>query len=97
MTKSKGYRARTRSLFRKPPRRKGLVPLGYLLRNYNIGDKVMIAIEPSAHKGQPHRRYHGRLGTITERRGRAYVVQVKDGGKIRRIIADPIHLKPATP
>ena len=84
----------TRSLLRKRPQEKGIRPLGYLLRVYNIGDPVLISLDAATHKGQPHRRYHGKLGTITEKRGRAYVLSVQDGGKTRTIIGLPEHLKP---
>lgn len=91
--KSKGYRSRTRNLLRKTPRSRGLKPLGYLLRKYEAGDKVVLSIDSAVHKGQPHRRYHGKTGIILQQRGRAYVVQVQDGGKTRQIIALPEHLK----
>ena len=68
-------------------------PLGYLLTGYTLGDKVLISIDPSFHKGQPYKRYHGKSGIISEIRGRAYVIKVKDGGKIRQIIAKAEHLK----
>ncbi|RJX15986.1 50S ribosomal protein L21e [Candidatus Bathyarchaeota archaeon] len=93
MKRSKGYRSKTRSLLRKKPRERGLKPLGYLLREYKVGDKVVISIDPATHKGQPHRRYHGKIGTIMEKRGKAYVIAVRDGGKIRKIIALPEHIK----
>ncbi len=93
MKRSKGYRSKTRSLLRKKPRERGLKPLGYLLREYKVGDKVVISIDPATHKGQPHRRYHGKIGTIMEKRGKAYVIAVRDGGKVRKIIALPEHIK----
>lgn len=93
MKRSKGYRSKTRSLLRKKPRERGLKPLGYLLREYKVGDKVVISIDPATHKGQPHRRYHGKIGTIMEKRRRAYVIAVRDGGKVRKIIALPEHIK----
>ncbi len=41
----------------------------------------------------PHPRYHGRIGIVTERRGRAYVVDVQDGGSIKKVISRPDHLR----
>jgi len=67
--------------------------LGYLLTDYSLGDKVLISIDPSFHKGQPYKRYHGKSGIISERRGKAYVINVQDGGKMRQIIAKAEHLK----
>jgi len=68
-------------------------PLGYLLTDYTLGDTVLISIDPSFHKGQPYKRYHGKSGIISEIRGRAYVIKVKDGGKTRQIIAKAEHIK----
>lgn len=90
---SKGFKRRTRSLLRKKPRERGLKPLGYLLTRYEVGEKVVVDIDPSVHKGQPHRRYQGKVGTIVSRRGRAYIVNIKVGGKTKQIITLPEHLR----
>lgn len=50
----------------------------------------MIAIEPAVQKGSPHRRYHGKVGQIVEKRGRGYVVKVGEEGKILSILPDHI-------
>jgi len=42
----------------------------------------------------PHRRYHGRVGVIMDKRGRAYVVNVTQGEAIKEITVRPEHLKP---
>jgi large subunit ribosomal protein L21e len=94
LARSKGFRRRTRKLLRKSPRNRGLQPLGGLLREYKLGDKVLVKINPSVHKGMPHRRYHGRIGRIVEKRGNAYVVTINDGGKDKTIITRPEHIKP---
>ncbi|MCC6054940.1 MAG: 50S ribosomal protein L21e, partial [Thermosphaera sp.] len=65
----KGYRHRTRKMFRKNIRERGLVPsLSLLMVDYNVGDKVHIVVNPSIHKGMPHRRYHGKTGEVIGRR-----------------------------
>lgn len=95
MKRSKGYRSRTRSLFRKRPRQRGKIGLSRILRAYQPGDKVTILIEPSMHKGMPHRRYHGRVGIIQSKRGKSYVVHVAMGRQTKEVIARPEHLKAA--
>jgi large subunit ribosomal protein L21e len=50
-------------------------------------------VEPSIHKGMPHRRFQGRVGVVKERRGRSYVVTVATGGQQRQVIARPEHLR----
>ena len=94
MTQSKGYRNRTRSILRRKPRDRGKIALGRLLLNYEQGETVRISINPAVHKGMPHRRYHGRVGIVAERRGRSYVVEVASGKGPRLIIARPEHIEP---
>ena len=93
MKRSKGYRSRTRSLLRKRPRERGKIGLSRILKKYEDGGKVTILLEPSVHKGMPHRRYHGKVGIIQGRRGRAYIVNVAIGKQTKQIIAKPEHLK----
>lgn len=94
MPKSKGFRARTRRILKKKPREKGKIGLSKLLYHYQPGSFVVIKTEPSIHKGMPHRRYHGKVGTIIEKRGRSYVVSVKQGKAIKEIFVRPEHLEP---
>jgi len=94
MPKSKGFRARTRRILKKKPREKGKIGLSKLLYNYQSGSCVVIKTEPSIHKGMPHKRYHGKVGTIIEKRGRSYVVSVKQGKAIKEIFVRPEHLEP---
>jgi large subunit ribosomal protein L21e len=94
MTKSRGFRVKTRSLLRRKPRERGKSTLSNILRKYNIEDKVLIKIDPSVQKGMPHRRYHGKIGKITGIRGRAYLIDVMQGNAIKEIIVLPEHLEP---
>ncbi|MGQ9538185.1 MAG: 50S ribosomal protein L21e [Candidatus Bathycorpusculaceae bacterium] len=94
MKKSKGYRSKTRRLLKKKPREKGKISLGKLLCAYQPGSSVVIKIDPSVQKGMPHRRYHGKVGTIVGRRGRSYVVNVTQGDAVKEIIVRPEHLEP---
>lgn len=94
MRKSKGYRAKTRALLRRKPREKGKTGLSKVLYEYTSGEKVVVKIDPSIHKGMPHRRYHGRIGVIAKKRGRAYIVNVTQGDATKQIIVRPEHLKP---
>ncbi|MFQ6094634.1 MAG: 50S ribosomal protein L21e [Candidatus Bathyarchaeia archaeon] len=94
MRKPKGLRARTRSLLRKNSRDRGKISTSRLLYDYKQGEKVVIDIEPSVHKGMPHRRYQGRVGVVVGKRGRAYAVNVTQGDAVKEIIVLPEHLKP---
>jgi len=92
----RGYRQRTRKLLRKKPRERGAVPkASVILREYRVGEKVAIKIDPSFHYwGMPHRRFQGLTGTVIGRRGDAYIVEVYLGGKRKILFVPPVHLRP---
>ena len=92
----RGYRSRTRRVLRKRVRERGAVPkASVLLREYNVGEKVAIKIDPTFNYwGMPHRRFHGLTGTVIGRRGEAYVVEVYLGRKRKLLFVPPVHLKP---
>jgi len=75
-------------------RERGKTGLSKVLREYALGDRVLVRITPSIHKGMPHRRFHGKIGVVGERRGRTYVVNVSQGNAVKEIIVRPEHLEP---
>jgi len=95
--KSHGFRARTRSLMSKRVRTRGLSSPSKVLIDYEVGQRVDIVIDPSFHKGMPHRRYQGRTGVITHLRGRALVVNVSLGKAMKTLIIRREHLQPSKP
>ena len=92
MRKSKGLRSKTRTLLKKEPRERGKTGLSKLLHEYQSGDKVLIKVDSGVHKGMPHRRYMGKIGTVINRRGGSYLIGVKQGEAIKEIIVRPEHL-----
>jgi large subunit ribosomal protein L21e len=76
-------------------RTRGISSLSRLLVDYEVGQRVDIVINPSVHKGMPHRRYHGRTGVVTGKRGRGIIVDVKLGKMMRTLIIRPDHLQPS--
>ncbi|MEM2273537.1 MAG: 50S ribosomal protein L21e [Candidatus Bathyarchaeia archaeon] len=93
---SHGYRRKTRALLSRSPRERGKNPLSRLLYEYRPGDKIVVDINPSVHKGMPHRRYHGRVGVVIGKRGKAYEIEVTQGETVKTIIVRPEHIKPLT-
>ena len=91
--RSKGLRSKSRDKLTKHPSRRGLPSPSKVIQELPMGTRVAIMLDPSVVKGQPHPRYHGRIGIIEERRGRAYVVGIRDGGSIKKIISRPEHLR----
>jgi large subunit ribosomal protein L21e len=93
---SKGFRSRSRGTFTKEVRERGLPPVTRFLREFEVGERVMVRIEPSDPHGQPHPRYQGRTCTVVGKSGRAYRIEFLDGNKRKELIATPIHLIPVT-
>ncbi|MEE9152298.1 MAG: 50S ribosomal protein L21e [Thermoplasmata archaeon] len=91
--RSKGTRSKTRQLLRKRPRQKGLPNVTRVLQTFEEGEKANVIIDPSVHKGQPHRRFYGLTGTIVGKQGRAYLVEVNAGNKKKTLIVWPEHLR----
>jgi large subunit ribosomal protein L21e len=96
MRGSKGYYSGTRSLLRKPTREKGKPKLSKLLHVYEAGNQVIIKMDSSTQKSMPHKRFHGKIGLIVEKRGRGYVVSVPQGEATKTIIVRSEHLEPYT-
>ena len=94
MKPSKGYRAGTRSLARKPVREKGKPKLTKFLYEYENGASVIIKIDSAQQKALPHRRFHGKIGQVIEKRGRGYVIRVAQGNAVKDIILRTEHLEP---
>ncbi len=89
MKRSRGPRRATRYKFKSS----GKLKITDILQEFTIGEKVAIVANPSYHKGMPFRRFHGKVGEIIGKRGRAYLVKFKDGEKEKVQIIAPAHLK----
>ncbi|TRO51633.1 50S ribosomal protein L21e [Candidatus Bathyarchaeota archaeon] len=94
MRGSKGYYTGARRLLTKKPREKGKPNLGKLLIEYEMGSQVIIKMDSSVQKSLPHKRFHGKIGTVMQKRGRGYVVSVSDGDALKKIIVRSEHLEP---
>lgn len=94
MRGSKGYYTGARRLLTKKPRDKGKPKLGKLLVEYTVGSRVIIKMDSSVQKSLPHKRFHGKVGTVIEKRGRGYVVSVTKGDAVKTIIVRSEHLEP---
>ncbi|RKP03741.1 hypothetical protein CXG81DRAFT_23576 [Caulochytrium protostelioides] len=64
MPHSFGVRARTRQMFSRDFRKKGVIPLTTYMTTYKVGDIVDIKANAAIHKGMPHKYYHGKTGVV---------------------------------
>jgi len=96
MKRSRGFRSKSRGKLTKKIREGRTNVITRTLQHFENGEKVAIVIDPSVHHGMPHPRYHGVTGEIVDVQGRAYVVKIKDKGKIKHLVALPEHLRKVT-
>ncbi|MBD3387551.1 MAG: 50S ribosomal protein L21e [Candidatus Altiarchaeales archaeon] len=91
MKGSDGLRRRTRNL-RVKPRERGKVSIRSRLQKFDDEDRVSIRINPAS-QNIPHPRFNGRTGKVVGSQGRAYFVEVRDGGKSKKVLVTPEHLR----
>jgi large subunit ribosomal protein L21e len=89
--KARGVKSKTRKLLSRRVREKTSV--NKRLKEFKIGRKVMIKPDPSEQRGMPFKRFYGKVGTVVNKRGRSYIIKLKDGGKEKELIVRPVHLK----
>ena len=92
MAKHNGIKKRTRYKLQKTLRTRGMPNVTKCIQHFEEGQKVHIVLDSSVQKGQPHPRFHGKTGTIDGQRGRAWLLQIKDGKATKTVIARPQHL-----
>jgi large subunit ribosomal protein L21e len=84
------FAGRTRHLARhhKP----SLLSVSERIKSFENGDRVAI-IPKGNFRNIPHPRYRGKIGKVIERRGGAYVVELKIMNSTKRLIVPALHLK----
>ena len=89
VVKSHGPRRRTREKLRGPPK----LTVNKMLQHFDVGQPVAVVPSSNSQRGMPFRRFFGLTGKVLEQRGRAYVVEIRDGNSLKKVMARPEHLK----
>lgn len=84
---AKGKRKKTRNW-----KSKGRISLNRMLGKLSMGSTVQVNINPSYHAGIPFRRFQGKTGVIEGMQGSDYIVILKDRGKEKTVVTNPVHL-----
>ncbi|HLF16504.1 MAG TPA: 50S ribosomal protein L21e [Candidatus Thermoplasmatota archaeon] len=92
--RSKGLRSKTRYLLLKDPRHRGVLPPNRVLRQFEVGSRVAVKMEPSQHAGMTHKRFQGQTGTVAGKQGEAFVVKILHGNKPKTLLVRAEHLIP---
>ena len=85
-----GFRHKSRAVMTKNEPR----GVSFLLREYKKGDRTLVIIDPRQHKSLPHRRYHGKVGTVKNVGRRTVTLDIKLGNKTKTLITRLDHIKP---
>lgn len=93
MPSSKGPNHSTRDKLSNDPRDRGISPPQQAVEQYEEGEKVHLKIDPSVPDGRFHPRFNGKTGTVVGEQGRAFKVEIDDGGKEKTLIAIAAHLR----
>ena len=88
-------RRKTRHKLSKKTRKKGKISLTAYFQKFKQGDKVVLKAESAVQKGMYHPNYYGKSGVVRGKKGRCYVIAVKDRSKQKLLIVHPSHLKKA--
>ena len=77
---------------RKKIRTRGKLQLSRYFQEFKEGDSVAVVKEKAVASSFP-KKIQGKTGTIESKRGKNYVVNMKDQNKNKRFLIAPIHLK----
>ena len=77
---------------RKLVRQKGKIRLSRYFQEFKDGDSVAVVREHALIVGFPAR-IQGRTGVIFGKRGKAYIVKLKDFNQEKTFFIEPVHLK----
>lgn len=76
---------------RKQIRTRGKLKLSKYFQEIENGESVAFAREASVNSNIP-KKMQGKTGVVEGKRGRAYIVKIKDQNKLKRFLIEPIHL-----
>jgi len=77
---------------KKDIRTRGKLQLSKYFQEFDVGDSVAVNREKAINSSFPER-LQGRTGKIEGKRGKAYIVLIKDQNKEKIFLIEPIHLK----
>ena len=77
---------------RKKVRTRGKLQLSKYFQELKVGERVAVIRERAVASSFPVR-LQGRTGVVEEKRGKTYIVKIKDTNKDKKFLIEPIHLK----
>jgi len=93
MPNSHGPQKGTRHKLQNDARERGTSPPQQAVERFEAGDSVHLALDPSVQEGRFHPRFNGLTGTVVDKQGQAYKVEITDGDVEKAVIVKPAHLE----
>jgi len=93
MPNSNGRLTGTREKLSNDPRDRGTSPPQRAVEEFEPGEKVHLAIDPSVPDGRFHPRFNGHTGEVIDEQGDAFRVRIDDDGKEKTVIVRAAHLE----
>ena len=93
MTRIGGSRRKKIGVFTKSSREKGKIAHRAYLQSFSEGEKVTLKLEPGVQRATYLPRFHGKTGVVKRKQGECYYVEIRDGDKVKQVIAHPVHLR----
>lgn len=87
-----GQRRKTRFKLKKDVKSRSKISLSRYFQTFKEGDRVLLKAEPAVQKGMYLPRFHGNTGTVKGKRGRCYLIHIKDKSKEKDVLVHPVHL-----
>ena len=77
---------------KKSVRTRGKIQISRYFQKLEKGDSVAVVREPSVKSVFPTR-LQGRTGSVDGKRGKSYIIKIKDQNKEKNFLIEPIHLR----
>lgn len=88
-----GFRRKSRYKLRQNISSRGKLPITKILQEFQIGERVVLKLEPSHMGGMFFPRFQGRVGEVVKKQGDCLLVKIKDGNKVKQCLTHPVHLQ----
>jgi len=77
---------------KKPVRTRGKISISRYFQKLEKGDSVAVVKEPAMQPTFP-KRLQGKTGLVESRRGKSYLIKIRDVNKEKTFLIAPVHLK----
>ena len=93
MNRLGGPQRKTRHKLKKDTRDKGKINIKSYLQGFKVGERVQLYADSTFQKGRFPLQFYGKIGVVTEKQGKSYIVKIRDQNAKKSFVVHPVHLK----